>query len=143
MDEQFLSPGVAPTHQKHAIATVMPRQVRHMAGTTLAEKGVTADQIHAVLTHEKHESSEKYIDKTLEMRKVGMNALAAEIISLPTSAEFFVEKMYTNLQKMGPEQFKTIFVILDYFATNESILCSKYLRNINKVNKMANDSKEP
>jgi len=64
-------------------ATEIIDRVRHLVAKR------NADQIQDILTHENREMSEKYIDKTMEMRKVGMDALAEEIISQPTSAKSF------------------------------------------------------
>ncbi|MCD8139954.1 MAG: tyrosine-type recombinase/integrase [Planctomycetaceae bacterium] len=55
---------------------VTAHQLRHMAGTVAGKKNFSADYIQALLGHGERESSDRYVSKDLEMREIGIQALA-------------------------------------------------------------------
>lgn len=60
----------APDHK------ITPHQVRHMAGTIMAEGNLSPDIIQAGLGHDDRASAEIYIDQTRAMRKTALAAVS-------------------------------------------------------------------
>lgn len=57
-------------------------QLRHMAGTILAEQNVSADIIQAGLAHDSRASAESYIDQTQQMRDSALSTIAKAITDI-------------------------------------------------------------
>ena len=64
---------------KHSLSRITSHQLRHMAGTIAAEKGLSVDQIQALLAQKSRESSEEYIDQTSAMRETGLTAVGTAL----------------------------------------------------------------
>ncbi|MCD8140473.1 MAG: site-specific integrase [Planctomycetaceae bacterium] len=58
---------------------ITPHQLRHMAGTIMAENNLSADIIQASLGHEHRVSSEQYIDQTSKMRYKALSVVAKNL----------------------------------------------------------------
>ncbi|MCD8352549.1 MAG: site-specific integrase [Planctomycetaceae bacterium] len=58
---------------------ITPHQLRHMAGTIMAEGNLSPDLIQAGLGHEDRSSAEAYIDQTRTMRKTALRTVSAAI----------------------------------------------------------------
>jgi integrase len=59
----------------HCLPRITSHQLRHMAGTILAEENMSADIIKAGLAHETRASAESYIDQTQTMRDIALKTL--------------------------------------------------------------------
>lgn len=63
--------------RKHAPKyKITPHQLRHMAGTIMAEGNLSPDIIQAGLGHDDRSSAEVYIDQTTTMRKAALTAVS-------------------------------------------------------------------
>lgn len=88
---------------KTAYAKISSHQLRHMAGTILASKNLSADMIQAALAHDSRESGEEYIDQTMDMRSTSMTVLADSVLTDPKAMFDLVKKR----SKISPKRSKT------------------------------------
>lgn len=81
-----------------ALPKIVPHQLRHMGGTTLAEETMSPDIITAGLAQKDRRSADSYIDPTMKMRTIALTTIGRVVSD--------VEKMYKKDMNLAthPEQ---------------------------------------
>jgi integrase len=71
----------------HHLPRITSHQLRHMAGTILAEENMSADIIPAGLAHDRRASAEAYIDQTQAMRDIALKTPGKKLSKFGTDLD--------------------------------------------------------
>lgn len=90
--------------------TITPHQLRHMAGTMMAEGNLSPDIIQAGLGHEDRSSAETYIDQTKAMRRRALKVVSESLENINKTStsdpEFSLVRSASTPAVLGEVQTK-------------------------------------
>lgn len=114
----------APTHK------ITPHQLRHMAGTIMAEGNLSPDIIQAGLGHDERSSAEVYIDQTKAMRQTALTAVTNALRNVQN-----VSKKNTLSPIMAKKEVEPVKA---EYSEGESITCPCCSCKILPIKKLKN-----